>query len=128
MKNVDVDEPTSFRDHVYLGRIQRECKVNENVIEISTKKCLNHVFLLEQLKNYQGGKNLTQRPVRGHTTWKDTLKRALRGIVNWQTKREREQLYKVSTPDHNFKEQFATSGEFSDVSNCLNMFLLGSNW
>ena len=29
MKNVDLDEPSSFLDHVYLGCTQRECKPNE---------------------------------------------------------------------------------------------------
>ena len=32
MKNVDIDEPTSFFDHVYLGSTQRECKPNETII------------------------------------------------------------------------------------------------
>ena len=33
MKNVEIDEPTSFLDHVYLGCTQRECKPNETIIE-----------------------------------------------------------------------------------------------
>ena len=33
MKNVDLDEPTLFIDHVYLGCTQRECKPNETIIE-----------------------------------------------------------------------------------------------
>ena len=33
MKNVDLDEPTSFLDHVYLGCTQRECKPNEIIID-----------------------------------------------------------------------------------------------
>ena len=33
MKIVDLDEPTSFLDHVYLGCTQRECKPNEIIIE-----------------------------------------------------------------------------------------------
>ena len=33
MKNVDLDETTSFLDHVYLGCTQRECKPNEIIIE-----------------------------------------------------------------------------------------------
>ena len=37
MKNVDIDEPTSFLDHVYLGCIQRECKPNETIIEQFSK-------------------------------------------------------------------------------------------
>ena len=33
MKNVDLDEPTSFLDHVYLGCAQRECEPNETIVE-----------------------------------------------------------------------------------------------
>ena len=29
MKNEDIDEPTSFLNHVYLGCSQRDCKPNE---------------------------------------------------------------------------------------------------
>ena len=54
----------------------------------NTQKCLNHVFLLEQLKNYQKGKNFTQRRLRGPPTRKDMLKNAFRDTANWQTKRQ----------------------------------------
>ena len=37
MKNVDLDEPTSFLDHVFLGFTQRECKPNEMIIEECSK-------------------------------------------------------------------------------------------
>ena len=37
MKNVDIDEPTPFLDHVCLGCTQRECKPNEAIIEQYTK-------------------------------------------------------------------------------------------
>ena len=33
MKNIDLDEPTSFLDHVYLGCTQRECRPDEIVVE-----------------------------------------------------------------------------------------------
>ena len=36
MQNVDLDEPTSFLDHVYLGCTQRERKLNEIIIVGST--------------------------------------------------------------------------------------------
>ena len=32
MKDVDIEEPPSFLDHVYLGCTQRECKSNEKII------------------------------------------------------------------------------------------------
>ena len=37
MKNVDIDAPTSFLDHVYLGCTPRECKPKETIIEQYTK-------------------------------------------------------------------------------------------
>ena len=33
MKDVDLGEPTSFRDHVYLGCTQRECKTSKDIVE-----------------------------------------------------------------------------------------------
>ena len=66
MKNVDLDEPTSFLDNVHLEWTQRE----------------------EQKLNYQGGKSLTQRRLRGPATWKDMHKNALRETANWQTRRQ----------------------------------------
>ena len=43
MKHVDLDEPTSFLDHVYLGCPQRECKPNEIIIEEYTKICESRI-------------------------------------------------------------------------------------
>ena len=33
VKHVDLDEPISFLDHVYLGCTQRECKPNEIIVD-----------------------------------------------------------------------------------------------
>ena len=66
MQQVDLDEPNSFLDHEYLGCTQRECKPK-------TEKCSNHEFLLEQLKNYQGGESLTQKRLRCPARWNDML-------------------------------------------------------
>ena len=32
MKDVDLEEPTSFLDHVYLGCTQRECKISDDIV------------------------------------------------------------------------------------------------
>ena len=53
----------------------------------SRQRCLNHVFLLEQLKSYQGGNNLTRKLSRGPTTWQDMLKNALSDTASWQTRK-----------------------------------------
>ena len=90
-----------------------------------TKTCSSHVLLLEQLKIYQDGKNITQKQQHGPTTRKE--------IVNWPTRRQSsctrfrvltwmiitsEQLYKVSSPcldDHHFKkEELESVGELSE--------------
>ena len=63
------------------------------------QRCSNDVFLLEQQKSYQGGKNLTQRRLRGLTTWKDMLENACGDTASWQTKKV-EQL-----KSHQFKKE-----------------------
>ena len=32
MKDVDLGEPTSFLDHLYLGCTQRECKISDDIL------------------------------------------------------------------------------------------------
>ena len=32
MKDVDLEEPTSFLDHVYLGCTQRECTISNDIV------------------------------------------------------------------------------------------------
>ena len=44
MKHVDLDEPTSFLDHVYLGCTRRECKPNEIIIDEYKKNVRNTNF------------------------------------------------------------------------------------
>ena len=41
MKIVDLGEPTSFLDHVYVDCTQRECKSNENLFEQKKNRITN---------------------------------------------------------------------------------------
>ena len=59
-KHVDLEEPTSFLDHVYLECTQRECKPNEIIIEGYTKVFESRMSA-GTTKNCQGGKRLTQK-------------------------------------------------------------------
>ena len=56
-------------------------------IKIKKKRCSNHVFLLEQSKNYQDGRN----PHANTAAWSCDLERhpqnALRDIANWRKRR-----------------------------------------
>ena len=57
MKNVDLDEPTSILDHVYLAVLN----VNANRMKLLLKniqRCLNPVFQLGQLKFTGVGEDL----------------------------------------------------------------------
>ena len=80
MKNVHIEEPTSFLDHVYLGCTQRECKPNEKIIGQYNKMFESRIPVgaTEKLPGWD------KRP----TTWKDMLENAWNSIANWQTKRQ----------------------------------------
>ena len=67
-EHVDIHEPTTCLDHVYLRCTQREWKPNETIIEQYTKMFESRIF---------GGPMI----------WKDMLKNALSNIVNWQTRK-----------------------------------------
>ena len=59
MKNVDIDEPTSFLDHVYLGCTQRECKPNETIIEQYAKMFESRISA-GATENYRDGKKASR--------------------------------------------------------------------
>ena len=109
--------------------------VNANRMKSLNKKrrCLNHVFLLEQLKNYRGVKNLTQKQWRGPWTWKNMLKKCVERYCELANKKV-EQLHIVSSPclnDHQFKqEELESVGELSEVCSqivfkCLHLARIG---
>ena len=87
MRNDDLEEPTSFLDHVYLGCTQGECKPTETVREQENEDVRITFFLLEEQRNYTHGKNLKHIQWRGPTTWKDMLKNVLNDTVKWQTRK-----------------------------------------
>ena len=131
MKNVDLDEPTSCLDHVNLGCTQREWGMKSLLRKIH--RCLNRVFLLEQLKNYRGGQSLAKNPWLGPTTWKDMLEQALSDTVNWQTRTWSSftKFQYFCLDDHQFKqEELESAGELShDCSQFVfEMLVLHTNW
>ena len=60
MKNVDLDETTSFLDHVFLECTQRECKPNETIIERYTRMFESHISA-EATEKYWRVKRLTPK-------------------------------------------------------------------
>ena len=118
MKRVDLGEPTSFLDHVYLGCTQRQCENKQRYCGQLQKICLNPTSLMEQQKSYLILRNLAQtfphcptiRKVMQRSVWND--------IANCRTK-QLNNCTKVATPcidHHEFKEEeLGSVGELSKV-------------
>ena len=102
-KEVDLGEPTSFLDHVYLGCTQRQCQISKDIVD-------NYRTMFE-----------SQVPRVGNFvsswSWRVMQRNVWSDIVSWQTRRLNN--IKVSTPcidDHHFKEEEMKSvGELSQV-------------
>ena len=82
----------------------------------SIQKCFNHVFLLEQLKNYQDGKE----PHAPTVPWSCDMEKHCESA-----NKKVDQLYKVSShclDDHQFKqEELGSVRELSEVCSCEEM-------
>ena len=117
MKNVDLDEPTSFLDHVYLGCTQRECKPKEIIIDEYRKMFESRVSAGETEK-LPGLAN----PYAQTVAWSyDMEGHAQKCVERYceQVNKKTEHLCKVSSPclddDHCKKEELESVGELSKV-------------
>ena len=83
LKNVELEEPTSFLDHVCLGFTQRECRPNEDIVNQCREMFESRMFESRMFESrmfesrisatatekYQSERNLTQKLSRGFTAW-----------------------------------------------------------
>ena len=114
-KEVDLGEPTSFLDHVYLGCTQRQCEVSKNTVD-NHRTMFGSRISAERVEKLPFPQNLRisswSYDMAGHA--KKCVERYCE-LANKTT----QQLYKVSTPcivDHHFKEEEMKSvGELSHV-------------
>ena len=113
-KEVDLGEPTSFLDHVYLGCTQRQCEISKDIVD-------NYRTMFESRISAGAAEQLPCSDtifdsLRGPMTWKVMPRNVWNDIVSWQT-RTTQQLHKVSCiDDHHFKEEELKSvGELSKV-------------
>ena len=114
-KEVDLGEPTSFLDHVYLGCTQRPCEISKDIVD-NYRTTLESRISAGATENYQCSEHLrissSSYDMEGHA--KKCVERYCE-LANRTT----QQLYKVSTPcidDHHFKEEETKSvGELSHV-------------
>ena len=132
MKNVDLDEPTSFLDHENLGCTQRECKPNEIVMKKCREMFESRISAGATDKLPGWGKPHAKKK-KGCVVVRhgNMLKNALRDVANWRTKDRAAEVSSPCLDDHHFmKEELESVGEDikSMLTNCLEMLVLGTNW
>ena len=114
-EEVDLGEPTSFLDHVYLGCTQRQCEISENTVD-------NYRTMFGSRISAVGVEKLPFPQNLRISSWSYDMaghaKKCLERYCEFANKTT-QQLYKVSTPcidDHHFKEEETKSvGELSHV-------------
>ena len=83
-KEVDLGEPTSFLDHVYLGCTQRQCEISKDIVD-NNRTMFESRISARATKNYHALKICVS--LRGLVIWKVVPRNVWNDIVSWQTKR-----------------------------------------
>ena len=114
-KEVDMGEPTSFFDHVYLGCTQRQCDISKDLVD-------NYRTMFESRISTGATEKLPCSQNLSISSWSYDMEGHAKKCVERYCElanRTTQQLYKVSTPcidDHHFKEEkLKSAGEFSKV-------------
>ena len=114
-KEVDLGEPTSFLDHVYLGCTQRQCEVSNDIVD-------NDRNMFESRISAGATEKIPCSENFCVSAWSYDMEGHVKKCVERYcdlANRTTQQLYKVSTPgidDHHFKEEELKSvGELSKV-------------
>ena len=103
---VDLGEPTSFLDHVYLGCTQRECQISKDIVD-------NYRNMFES-KISAGVKeklSVSEKSDANISSWSNDMEGHAKKCVERYCElavRTTQQLHKVATPcmdDHQFKEE-----------------------
>ena len=114
-KEVDVGEPSSFLDHVYLGCTQRLCEISKDIVD-------NYRTMFESRISAGAEEKLPCSENMRISSWSYDMEGHAKKCVERYCElanKTTQQLYKVSTPcldDHHFKEEEKKSvGELSKV-------------
>ena len=125
-KEVDLGEPTSFLDHVYLGCTQRQCEISKDIVD-------NYRTMFESRISAGGTEKLPFPQNPRISSWSHDMEgRAKKCVERYfeLANKKTQQLYKVSTPcidDHYFNEICCRIVKCM-LPNCSEMLLLGTNW
>ena len=84
IEEVDLGEPTSCFDHIYLGCTQRQCEISKDIVD-------NYRTMFESRISAGGTEKYHARKIfvslRGPTIWKVMQRNVWSDIVSWQTRR-----------------------------------------
>ena len=83
MEDVDLGEPTSFLDHVYLGCTRRECQISKDIVD-NYRTMFESRISAGDWKNYHSLKIFVL--LHGLMIWKLVQRNAWKDIANWRTK------------------------------------------
>ena len=89
MKDIDLGEPTSFLDHVYLGCTQRECQTRKDIADNYRSLFESRISagLQKNCQKQKPRRNLMpKRYLHGPMTWKVTQRNAWKDIANLRIK------------------------------------------
>ena len=119
-KEVDLGEPTSFLDHVYLGCTQRQCEISKDIVD-NYRPCLNREFPRRELKNFHT--LIIFVFLHGLMIWKVMRRNVWSDIVSWRTRRfnnSTKYLLHASMTITFKEEELKSVGELSQVcsQNC----------
>ena len=114
-KEVDLGEPTSFLDHVYLGCTQRQSEISKDIVD-------NKRTMFESRISAEGTEKLPFSENLRISSWSYDMAGLAKKCVERcceLANKTTQQLYKVSTPcidDHHFQEEeMKPVGELSQV-------------
>ena len=114
-QEVDLGEPTSFLDHVYLGCTQRQCQISKEIVD-------HYRTMFESRISAEGAEKLPFLQNLRIFSWSYDMPGHAKKCVERYCElanKTTQQLYKVTTPcidDHHFKEEEMKSvGELSQV-------------
>ena len=123
MKEVDLGEPTSFLDHVFVGCSQRECETSKEIVD-NYKMCSSPESPQQQQKNYLARGNLTQTFSHGPVIWKVMQRHVWSDIAFWRKK----QPSKCTTWPHHALTNTISRKKKWDLSETCQKFALKLFW
>ena len=117
-KEVDLGEPTSFLDHVYLGCTQRQCEISKDIVD-------NYRTMFESRISASGTEKHHTRKMfvflRGPTILKVMPRNVWKDMVSWETRR-------LNNSAKSLLHALMTTTLKKKIPNCSEMLIFGTYW